>query len=120
MCLICPSQKILCRWPCKAYEINTVGMSIHDLTMEDFLVIATKRKGHYRVVPRKDNKVNFWKNVFELRNFGNLSSRTLKNFKYSQKTFYDAISCNNFDFSDEIERKGSAEEIQIFTEISEI
>jgi hypothetical protein len=81
------------------------------------LVIATARTNHYRVVPRKDNKIAFWDKVFELRNNGNLSSMTLKSFKFKTKTFYDAITNNNFDFEIDI-IETNPEEIQIFTEIN--
>jgi hypothetical protein len=109
---------IPCKWPCKAYEINVAGLTVESLTIENYLVIATARIGHYRVVPRKDNKLEFWLNVFELRKKGNLTSKTLKNFHWETKTFYDSISYNNFHFTKEIIQHGS-EEVQIFTQISE-
>jgi hypothetical protein len=107
-------------WPCKAYEIKTAGLDIDSLSIENFLVLATKRNNHFRVVPRENNKHNFWSKTFELFEKGNLSSRSLKSFKYESKTFYDSISLNNYDFFEAIILAGSAENVQIFTEISDL
>jgi hypothetical protein len=93
------------------------GLEVDILSIENFLVLATKRKGHFRVVPRENNKRNFWENIFELRQNGNLSSTTLKNFKFESKTFYESVDCMNFEFDEAIVLAGSAENIQIFTEI---
>ena len=96
--------------------MNVVGLTADSLTVENYLVVATARKNHFRVVPRKDNKVAFWQNVFELRNKGNLTSRSSKSFNIKSKTFYDAITLINFEFSKDILGIG-LDETQIFTEI---
>ena len=109
---------IKCKWPCKAYEVNVADLKIDSLSLENYLVIATRRIGHYRVIPRKDNKLDFWLKVFELRNKGNISSKTLKSFRWETKTFYNSVTLNNFCFTKDILQYGS-EGVQIFTEISE-
>jgi hypothetical protein len=106
-------------WPCKAYEIKTAGLSVDSLSIENFLVISTQRKNHFRVIPRENNKHKFWTKTFELYEKGNLSSLSLKSFKYETKTFYDSISLNNFDFNEAVTLASSAENVQIFSEISE-
>jgi hypothetical protein len=116
---VCPFLKRPCQWPCKAYEIKVCGINVESLSIENYVVKSTLRKGHYQVVPRKDNKKKFWETVFELREKGNLSSTTLKSFKFETKTFYESINYMNFCFTEAVKEAKSPENIQIFTEISE-
>jgi hypothetical protein len=106
-----------CAWPCKLFEIETIKVHKNDVKTEDFVVIATKRVNHFRVVPRKNNKLNFWTAVFDLRAVGNLSLKSLKDFNIENKTFYESTNFMNFEFSDTI-KNGDPSEIFIFTEIS--
>ena len=63
------------------------GIEVGQISIENYLVLATGRNNHYKVVQRKDNKKDFWAQIFNLREKGNLSSKSLKGFFVVFETF---------------------------------